>query len=155
MARTNGGGSLRRRIGGCAWARTNCRDGAIEWLIAVGGGRITRLERHVARREAWVVDIERTDGSVLEGFLRLEREPVADDPWSLGKESRIVAALHGTAVPVPAVLARSENPSFTLFERVPGRADLPAVGSQQQRARHGGVHGDRGVASPAGARRAR
>ena len=108
--------------------------GAIEWLTAVGGGRITRLERHVARREAWVVDVERADGSVLEGFLRLERDPLADDPWSLGKESRIVAALHGTAVPVPAVLARSENPSFTLFERVPGRADLPAVGPEQQRA---------------------
>ena len=109
-------------------------QGAVEWLTAVGGGPITRLERHVARREAWVVDIQRADGSVLEGFLRLEREPVPDDPWSLGKESRIVSALHRTAVPVPAVLARSERPSLTLFERVPGRADLPAVGTDQQRA---------------------
>jgi len=106
----------------------------LEWLTAVGDGRITRLDRHVARREAWVVDVERADGSVLEGFLRLEREPVSDDPWSLSKESRIVAALHGTAVPVPAVLARSEQPSYTLFERVPGRPDLPAVGPDQQRA---------------------
>ena len=32
------------------------------------------------------------------------------------------------------MLARSERPSLTLFERVPGRADLPAVGPEQQRA---------------------
>ena len=115
-------------------AASELPPGAVEWLTTVGGGAITRLERHVARREAWVVDIQRSDGSVLEGFLRLEREPVPDDPWSLGKESRIVSALQRTAVPVPAVLARSERPSLTLFERVPGRADLPAVGTEQQRA---------------------
>jgi aminoglycoside phosphotransferase (APT) family kinase protein len=109
-------------------------EGTVEWLAAAGGGRIARLERHVARREAWVVDLERADGSVRECFLRLERQLVADDPWSLGKETRIVAALGDTAVPVPKVYARSERPSLTLFERVPGRADLPAVGPEQQRA---------------------
>ncbi len=108
--------------------------GVGEWIAEVAGGRITRLERHVARREAWVVDITRPDGSVTEGFLRLEREPIPDDPWSLAKETRIVAALAGTAVPVPAVLGRLERPSATLFERVPGRADLPAVAAAQQRA---------------------
>jgi aminoglycoside phosphotransferase (APT) family kinase protein len=109
-------------------------EGTIEWLTDVGGGRITHLERHVARREAWVVDLEQPDGSVRECFLRLERQPLEDDPWSLGKETRIVAALAGTAVPVPKVFARSERPSLTLFERVPGRPDLPAVGAEQQRA---------------------
>jgi aminoglycoside phosphotransferase (APT) family kinase protein len=109
-------------------------EGTVEWLADVGGGRITHLERHVARREAWVVDLERPDGSVRECFLRLERQPLDDDPWSLGKETRIVAALADTAVPVPVVFARSERPSLTLFERVPGRADLPAVEAKQQRA---------------------
>ena len=108
-------------------------EGTVEWLADAGGGRITHLERHVARREAWVVDLERPDGSVRECFLRLERQPLDDDPWSLGKETRIVAALGETDVPVPGVFARSERPSLTLFERVPGRADLPAVGAEQQR----------------------
>ena len=45
-------------------------DGMVEWIAGVGGGEITRLERHVARREAWVVDITRPDGSVLPCFLR-------------------------------------------------------------------------------------
>ncbi len=109
-------------------------EGMTEWVAEVGGGRITRLERHVARREAWVVDVTRADGSVTEGFLRLERERVPDDPWSLGKETRIVATLAKTAVPVPEVLGRNEQLAATLFERVAGRSDLPAVGADQQRA---------------------
>jgi aminoglycoside phosphotransferase (APT) family kinase protein len=109
-------------------------EGVGDWVETLGRGAISRLERHVARREAWVVDVTRPDGSVTEGFLRLEREPVPDDPWSLGKETRIVASLAGTAVPVPAVLGRLEHPSATLFERAKGRADLPAVGADQQRA---------------------
>jgi hypothetical protein len=32
-------------------------DGMVDWIAAVGDGRVTRLERHVARREAWVVDV--------------------------------------------------------------------------------------------------
>jgi aminoglycoside phosphotransferase (APT) family kinase protein len=108
--------------------------GVGDWVAELAGGHISRLERHVARREAWVVDVTRPDGSVTEGFLRLEREPLPDDPWSLGKETRIVAALADTDVPVPAVLGRLEHPSATLFERATGRADLPAVGPAQQRA---------------------
>lgn len=113
---------------------TGLPDGIAEWVASVGGGAVTRLERHVARREAWVVDVTRADGSVLEGFLRLEREPIDADPWSLGKETRIVEALASTPVPVPMVHGRSERPSATLFARAPGRSDLPAVGSGQQRA---------------------
>ena len=48
-------------------------EGMVEWIAETGGGTITHLERHVARREAWVVDITRPDGSVLECFLRLDR----------------------------------------------------------------------------------
>ena len=44
-------------------------DGMVEWIAETGGGEITRLERHVARREAWVVDVTRPDGSVLDEFV--------------------------------------------------------------------------------------
>jgi hypothetical protein len=27
-------------------------DGLVEWVAEVGGGRVSRLERHIARREA-------------------------------------------------------------------------------------------------------
>ena len=70
------------------------REGMYQWIEATGGGTITRLERHVARREAWVVDVTRPDGSVLEGFLRLERQaPTGVTSTSLLKETKIIEAL--------------------------------------------------------------
>lgn len=74
-----------------------------DWLRAVGdGGRITRLDRAVARREAWLVDIERPDGSVMEGFLRLDRTPQPGNPWSLQKDL-------GEAVDVGAICKRASG----------------------------------------------
>ncbi len=106
--------------------------GIVEWIAQVGGGEVTRLERHSARREAWVVDITSSKGAVTEGFLRLERAKIPGDPWSLGRETRIVAALRDTPVPVPRVLARNEALACTLFERVPGRSDLQNAPMDQQ-----------------------
>src|SRR5688572_15660743 len=64
--------------------------GIPEWLAEVGGGEVTRLQRAVARREAWIVDVQRPHGDVTEGFLRLERTPKPGNPWSLARETRIV-----------------------------------------------------------------
>jgi aminoglycoside phosphotransferase (APT) family kinase protein len=110
-------------------------DGVIEWAAATAGGEVTRLHRHVARREAWVIDIERPDGDVVEGFLRLERDARPDNPWSLQKETGIVSALASTPVPVPAVYGWNDDLSCALFERVRGRSDLDKVDDAvQQRA---------------------
>jgi aminoglycoside phosphotransferase (APT) family kinase protein len=109
-------------------------DGVFGWLSHVGGGSVTRLERAVARREAWIVDVTRPDGSVLEGFLRLDRAPRTDDPWSVQKEADIVRALRDTPVPVAQVHASSREPSCVLFERLSGRADLQNADPAQQRA---------------------
>ena len=106
--------------------------GIVEWIAQVGGGEVTRLERHSARREAWVVDITSSKGAVIEGFLRLERAKIPGDPWSLGRETRIVEALRDTPVPVPRVLGRNEALACTLFERVPGRSDLQNARVDQQ-----------------------
>lgn len=103
-----------------------------DWL---GGlGKITRMDRAVARREGWVVDVTKPDGSVLEGFLRLEREPDPASPWSLAKETGIVRALGATSVPVPRVLAENAALYATLFERSRGRADLNNAPAAQQKA---------------------
>jgi aminoglycoside phosphotransferase (APT) family kinase protein len=108
--------------------------GIPEWLSQIGGGEVTRLDRHIARREAWIADIKRPDGSVMEGFFRVDRAPRADDPWSLKKETGIVLALGDTAIPVPKVYGSSDQLACVLFERVPGRADLQNVAAPQQRA---------------------
>lgn len=99
-------------------------DGVTDWVAEVGGGQITRLERHVARREAWVVDVTRPDGSVVEGFLRIERDARPDNPWSLAKETRIVEALGTTDVPVTEVYGSNDELHCTLFARDPGRSDI-------------------------------
>ncbi len=107
--------------------------GITPWLRELCGGEITRLERHTARREAWVVDLRDRNGAMVEGFLRLERTAVPGDPWSLARETRIVEILYPTPVPVPRVLGRNAALACTLFERVPGRADLQNAPPQQQR----------------------
>jgi aminoglycoside phosphotransferase (APT) family kinase protein len=109
--------------------------GVTEWVEGVGSGEITRLERHVARREAWVVDVTRRDGSVLEGFLRVDRNPVRRSNISLEKEARIVEALGPTSIPVAKLHGWNETLQAALFERDPGRSDLDKLeDSVQQRA---------------------
>ena len=102
-------------------------EGLLPWVASLGPGHITHLERHVARREAWVVDITRDDGSVLAGFLRLDRQPAVASNVSLLREAAICCALTPTDVPVPALLGWSDTYHAALFSRVAGSSDLPAV----------------------------
>jgi aminoglycoside phosphotransferase (APT) family kinase protein len=110
--------------------------GTVEWIAEVGGGEVTRLERHVARREAWVVDVTRPDGTVLACFFRIEREPAGpDSATSLLKETKIIEALGRTDIPVPAIYGRNDELGCTLFERVRGRSDIDKLtDARQQRA---------------------
>ena len=109
--------------------------GLLNWLQNLGKGQITRLERHVARREAWVVDVTADNGTVLAGFLRLDRQPVAGSNVSLRREAGICRALMQTAIPVPALLGWNEEHHAALFSRVPGSADLPGVADKAQQRR--------------------
>ena len=113
---------------------TTALDPSVErWVADVTGGTVTRFERAVARREAWLVDVERADGSTLDGFLRLA---LAGDPANssaaLDKEARVVRALADSPVPVPRVFGETKDPHLVLFERVPGRSDLHKTPPAQQ-----------------------
>ncbi len=105
----------------------------LDWVAEVAGGPVVRAERHVARREAWVVDAQRPDGSLLEGFLRLEREPKPGNPWSLEKETSIVTALGSTAVPVAAVHGWNPDLTCALFQRVSGTGEIAAAATGDRR----------------------
>lgn len=110
-------------------------EGMVEWIASVGGGEVTHLKRHVARREAWIVDVTRPDGSVLEAFLRLQRDPGGVDPQRLERETRITQALGRTDIPVTTVHAWNPELRATLFSRDPGRSDLDKLDDpRQQRA---------------------
>jgi aminoglycoside phosphotransferase (APT) family kinase protein len=106
--------------------------GVYEWIEQVGRGTISRLTRHVARREAWIVDVTRADGSVLEGFLRLQREDGGVDPQRLERETRIIQALGRTDVPAPAVHGWNPELRATLFARDPGRSDIDKLTDRRQ-----------------------
>jgi aminoglycoside phosphotransferase (APT) family kinase protein len=109
--------------------------GMVPWIAEAGGGEIVRLERHLARREAWVVDVARPDGSVLEGFLRLQRDADAVDPRRLERETRIIEALGRAGIPSPAVYGFDSELNCTLFERDAGRSDIDKLeDTAQQRA---------------------
>lgn len=110
-------------------------EGMVEWIAETGGGEVTQLRRHVARREAWIVDVTRPDGSVLEGFLRLQRDDGGVDPRRLERETRITQALMETDVPVTTVHGWNPELRCTLFSRDPGRSDIDHLESpEQQRA---------------------
>lgn len=109
--------------------------GLLEWVADIGGGKISRLERHVARREAWVVDVERDDQVVLEGFLRIDRNPREGANISLRREARICESLTRVGLPVPALLGWNEAHHAALFSRDPGRSDIDKLeDTRQQRA---------------------
>jgi aminoglycoside phosphotransferase (APT) family kinase protein len=109
-------------------------DGIFEWIAEVGDGEITQLRRHVARREAWIVDVTRPDGSVLEGFLRLQRDTYGN-PRLLERETRILQALGQNDIPVPEIHGWNPELRATLMARDPGRSDLDAIKDPaQQRA---------------------
>jgi aminoglycoside phosphotransferase (APT) family kinase protein len=113
----------------------NLPDGLLPWLETLGPGKITRLERHVARREAWVVDVQRQDGTLLEGFLRIDRNPREGSNVSLRREARICESLMHQDIPVPALLAWNEVHHAALFSRDQGRADIHNLtNTEQQRA---------------------
>jgi aminoglycoside phosphotransferase (APT) family kinase protein len=110
-------------------------EGVFEWIEQAGEGKVTHLHRHVARREAWVVDVTRPDGSVLEAFLRLQRGGGNVDPRRLERETRITQALGRTDIPVTDVLAWNPDLCTTLFSRDPGSADIDKLeDANQQRA---------------------
>lgn len=110
-------------------------EGMTDWIAEVGGGEITRLHRHVARREAWIVDVTRPDGSVLEAFLRLQRDEGGVDPRRLERETRITQALEETDIPNTHVHGWNGDLRCTLFARDPGRSDIDKLDDpKQQRA---------------------
>ena len=79
-------------------SEANLPGGLLDWVAREGKGEITRLERHVARREAWIVDVTATGGEVLEGFLRIDRNPQEGAHVSLRREARICAASAASGV---------------------------------------------------------
>lgn len=115
-------------------AQHDLPEGLLEWLAKETDGHVTYLERHVARREAWKVDLQLNNGERIEGFLRLQRD-TGGDPRRLERETRILQAIAQRGIPAPKIHAWSDEFRAVLMERDPGRADIDKLESPaQQRA---------------------
>ena len=99
-------------------------DDLVSWVEEVGGGRLIAADRKPggARKEAWYVDLERPDGTVLHLFLRYDRSDPArtKDPWTLHREATVYVALQDGPVPVPRVLGVHPVHQAMVSERVAG-----------------------------------
>ncbi len=107
-----------------------------QWIASLTGAPRPLVSRHVARREAWLVDATRADGSAVTWFLRIDRLAAAgrENPFSLARETRILRALHACGIRVPRIDAWSDAHQVALQERVGGSADLSSAPAADQRA---------------------
>ncbi len=103
----------------------------VDWIEEVLNGKLLSAERHVARREAWMVEVQ-TDNGTAEAFFRIDRKPVAGSTVSLEREAMICAALQNSGVPAPAVLGWDAERQYALFERVDGSAAIDKLEDTQQ-----------------------
>ncbi|MFI5320795.1 MAG: phosphotransferase [Myxococcota bacterium] len=106
------------------------------WVESLGAGAVTRAERHVARREAWLVDVTCADGSRAEWFLRIDRLAASGraNPFSLARETRILRALGAAGIRVPRIDGWNESHRVALQERVGGSAELSSAPPAVRRA---------------------
>jgi aminoglycoside phosphotransferase (APT) family kinase protein len=109
----------------------------VSWVEEIGGGRLTLADRKPggARKEAWFVDLERSDGSVAACFLRYDRSDPArtKDPWTLHREATVYLALQDSPVPVPRVLGVHPVHQAMLSERVAGENWFSRIVDESER----------------------
>jgi aminoglycoside phosphotransferase (APT) family kinase protein len=98
------------------------------WIEDVTGGSVTRFERLEggSSRGTWLVDVDVAgDGAIRPLVLRRDTGdgPLSGTALSLARESQVYAALSGTGVAIPQLVARTDDADALLVERAPGTAD--------------------------------
>jgi aminoglycoside phosphotransferase (APT) family kinase protein len=115
----------------------------VEWVAATAQGRVTGAVRVPGggRRQAWFIDVARTDSGDLDAlFLRFDPKDADDpaDPFTLHREAQFYRALADSDVPVPRIFGVHPVHQAILSSRVTGVAAfsrLRDVDAQQEVAR--------------------
>lgn len=109
----------------------------VNWVGDVANGTVVSADRRPGggRREAWVVEVRGTDGTVRPLFLRYDRldpEEKGDD-FTLHREAAFFRAFEGTAVPVPSIVGVHPVEQAILSELVSGQAWFSRLHDESQR----------------------
>jgi aminoglycoside phosphotransferase (APT) family kinase protein len=94
------------------------------WIADITRATSVHVQRRPGggRREAWLVDADREDGTRAQLFLRFDSSDPAEtgDPFTLDREARFYAALQDTEVPVPRLIGSHPQLQAILCSRVEG-----------------------------------
>lgn len=96
------------------------------------GGKIVSSRRQGGRdaggRPCWFIELRKGE-SVTPYYIRGDRGGDFGyiKEYGLQREARILQVLHAEGIPVPAVVATCDDPSFLVMEMVDGEADISTV----------------------------
>ena len=102
----------------------------LPWVEDVGRGKVVRarLASGGNRCVGWSVDVRQDDGRILPLFLRYQAfQDGSGGPYTVGREAEIYAALGGSAVQIPRLVARHPHHQAMLTERAAGDAAYRAL----------------------------
>ncbi len=104
----------------------------LTWVGQVGGGDVAHVERSLARREGWYVDVRTPDG-LSPFFVRVARpgDPL-NDPAVLVREAELARRLASSGVAVAAMRGCDPRHHAAVYDRLPGVADITAADPDRQ-----------------------
>lgn len=102
-----------------------------DWIASVVAGTVTRFDKATTGRSrgTWLTDVALVDGTTRSLVLRRDTGdgPLSGTELSLERESHVYAALTPTDVPIPRLVARSDDGAALLVERIAGTEDLTSL----------------------------
>ncbi len=108
------------------------------WVERVIGGQIVDYRRQGGResggRPGWFLHCN-VDGDRHRYYVRGSRgdEFGFTQEYSLARETRVMQVLHREGIPVPDIVAHSDDPDVTLMEFIEGENDFTLIDSPAQR----------------------
>jgi len=98
----------------------------LSWVSATAGGELTSIARHVARREAWNVEVRNAQGAPARYFLRIDRDLAAGrvSTRNLRREAGLIQMLNRAGIPAQKIIGWNDEHCAALQSFEPGVADL-------------------------------
>ncbi|MBA6412360.1 phosphotransferase [Parahaliea sp. F7430] len=118
-----------------ASTQTQIDSAAQAWIKLVLKAKSIELQRMLVRREAWQITAELNSGDKASYFLRIDRDALRGEPGTRGlkRESDLMRCLaEHSQIPIPKVLAWSDEHCIAIQSFVSGRADLNNAAPEEQ-----------------------